>query len=260
MPGPAELLGQLQTDQVQVGELLPEVGRVADRVVLELAHHRQRAGAGADATDRLPQHLLLGAESQVQHPQASSSGRTARPVPVPAGQGIHRSPRRSQGLSSPVSGSATVASQVVFASPSTDTEMSTRTHPHPASSTTGGGHHPLEHHGVAGEDRAEHPERHPTEAAVGTGPVGEEPLEPRCLVGRVEEDVPGAVALDGEILVVVHGAPVPRGERAEDHRGGGHRIGELGQPVTHAHLAVEEAWLGGPHDGAPPPGAGSGRR
>ena len=39
----AVLLGQLQADQVEVGQLLPQLGRVAGGVVLELAHHA-RAG------------------------------------------------------------------------------------------------------------------------------------------------------------------------------------------------------------------------
>ena len=70
----AVLLGELQADQVEVGELLPQLGRVADRVVLELAHHAERAGGGDHAAHRLTEHLLLGAEGQVQHVVFSSGG------------------------------------------------------------------------------------------------------------------------------------------------------------------------------------------
>ena len=40
---PAVLLGEQEPDQVELGQLLPQLGRVADGVVLELADHRQGA-------------------------------------------------------------------------------------------------------------------------------------------------------------------------------------------------------------------------
>src|SRR5689334_17801462 len=59
-------------------------------------------------------------------------------------------------------------------------------------------------HEVAGEHRALHAEGHAPESAGGAGPVGDEALEPGGLVRGVEEDVAGAVAVDREVVVVVH--------------------------------------------------------
>ena len=69
---------------------------------------------------------------------------------------------------------------------------------------------PDEHHRVAGEHRALHAELHAPEPAGRARPVGEEALEPRRLVRRVQEDVLGAVAVDREVVVVVHRPPVAR--------------------------------------------------
>ena len=153
------------------------------------------------------------------------------------GQGRHRSPERDHGLSSAATGRATRAVQVVLASPSTDTAMSRATHPHPVSSTPVSVDRAPEHHGVAREDRSEHPERHPPQAAVRTGPVGDVALEPRRQVGGVEEDVLGAVAVDGEVLVVVHRPPVAGGQGPEHDGGGRDRVGQLGQLVADRHVA-----------------------
>ncbi len=70
----AVLLGELQPDQVEMGELLPQFGRVPRGIVLELADHAERAGGGEEAPHRLTEHLLLGAEGQVQHVVLSSGG------------------------------------------------------------------------------------------------------------------------------------------------------------------------------------------
>jgi hypothetical protein len=61
------------------------------------------------------------------------------------------------------------------------------------------------------------------------------------LVGGVEEDVPGAVALDGEVLVVVHGSPVAAGEGTQHDGRGGHVDAQRRQGVADGHVAEEEA-------------------
>ena len=90
--------------------------------------------------------------------------------------------------------------------------------------------HTVELHRVAREDRALHAERHAPESTFRSGPVGEVALEPRRLVGRVQEDVPGAVAVHGKVVVVVHGPPVPGGQGAEHDGRGGHVEGVLRYP------------------------------
>ena len=71
---------------------------------------------------------------------------------------------------------------------------------------------------------------------VGPGPVGDVALEPRGLVRRVQEDVLRAVAVDREVVVVVHRPPVARRERAEHDRGRGDVVRELGQRVADVDL------------------------
>ena len=47
--------------------------------------------------------------------------------------------------------------------------------------------------------------------------------------------------MDGEVLVVVHRAPVARGQRAQDHRGGADLVVERGQLVARGHVVEQEA-------------------
>ena len=82
------------------------------------------------------------------------------------------------------------------------------------------------------------------EPPEGPRPVGDVALEPGGQVRGVEEDVAGPVAVDGEVLVVVHRPPVPGGQRPEHDGGGGHRVGQLGQLVAHGHLALEQCRRG----------------
>ena len=86
---------------------------------------------------------------------------------------------------------------------------------------------------------------HPAEAAVGAGPVGDVALEPGGLVGGVQEDVLGAVAVDGEVVVVVHRSPVAAGEGTEHDRGGGDVVAESRQLVAHGHVVEQEGGVGG---------------
>jgi hypothetical protein len=79
-----------------------------------------------------------------------------------------------------------------------------------------------------GKHRPLHPEADPPEPAVGTGPIGQIPLEPGGLVGRVQEDVARTVALDGEVLVVVHRSPVARRQSTEHDGRRGHLVGSSG--------------------------------
>ena len=172
---------------------------IADRVVLERAHRLERRVRAAHAAHHLPQHLLLGREVEI-HQSSPSSRRHGR----------HWSPRRVQGLSSSSVGSAMRAVQSVLRSPSTVRRTSTVAQPQPASSVSTCSTVAGEHHRVAGEHRALHAELHAPEPALRARPVGEVALEPRRLVGRVQEDVLRAVAVDREVVVVVHRPPVSR--------------------------------------------------
>ena len=160
---------------------------------------------------------------------------------VVTGEGRHWSPRRAQGLSSGVRGSAMRAAQVVLTSPSTDRVTATVTKPQPDVVDVGvDSTAPRNDHGVAREDRAQHAEGDPAQSAVRAGPVGEVALEPGRLVGRVQEDVLRAVAVDGEVLVVVHRSPVPGGQGTQHHRGGTDVVAQLGQLVARLHVVEQE--------------------
>ena len=67
----AVLLGQQQADEVELAQLRPQRGRVADGVVLHVAHHVERAVAGQHVARRLAQHLLFLDEIKVQHVSTS---------------------------------------------------------------------------------------------------------------------------------------------------------------------------------------------
>ncbi len=197
---------------------------VAHRVVLELAHHRQGAVGGAHLAHGLAQHVLLRSEFEVQHV----------PAPLRASSGLRR---RRHGLSASSTGSAT-ACRARALHVSVDRQGDVEADPAaPGVVDADLRHHAVEHHGVAGEHRVAHAEGDPAQPPVGAGPVGDVALEPRRLVGGVEEDVAGPVALHGEVLVVVHGPPVARGQRAEHDRGGAHVVGQRGQEVTLGHVA-----------------------
>src|SRR5262249_37910199 len=58
---------------------------------------------------------------------------------------------------------------------------------------------------------------------------------------RVHEDVAGAVAVDGEVVVVVHRPPVAGGQRAEHDGGGAHVVAERRQLVTGVDLRQQAA-------------------
>src|SRR5438094_579831 len=73
--GPAQLLvddGGVEhrklahVEQAQLAELEPELLRVANCVILELAHDVHPAVAGTQAAHRLPQQLLFGREVEIQ--------------------------------------------------------------------------------------------------------------------------------------------------------------------------------------------------
>jgi len=55
----AVLLGEQQPDEVELAQLHPQRGWVADRVVLHLADNLERAVAPEHVAHRLPQQLLF---------------------------------------------------------------------------------------------------------------------------------------------------------------------------------------------------------
>jgi len=68
-PGPAVLLGQEDPDEVELSELLPELGRITGGVVLQFPDHRQRAVGGTDPAHGVAEHLLFSIEVEVEHRQ-----------------------------------------------------------------------------------------------------------------------------------------------------------------------------------------------
>ena len=54
-----------EPDQVELGHLLPELGREPDGIVLQRAHRLERRVRAAHAAHHLPQHLLLGREVEI---------------------------------------------------------------------------------------------------------------------------------------------------------------------------------------------------
>ena len=70
-------LGHGEADQVGFGELVPELGLEADRVVLEGAHRLDDGGGAGDAADHLTQHVLFVGEVEI-HVSAPWGGRIER--------------------------------------------------------------------------------------------------------------------------------------------------------------------------------------
>ena len=213
----AVLLGQRHAEQAEVGELLPELVGVPDRVVLHLAHDVEAAVPGAHPGNGLAEHLLLGREVEIHH-------------------GLQSSPWRRHGLSSGEVGTATFASDSVQITSPTRMVRSSSTQPQPAVVDRHVAHDALDHHRVAGEDRLPHLEAQAAEPSGRSGPVGDEALEPRALVRRVEEDVLHALALDREVVVVVHRTPVAGGQGTEHDGRRRDVVGEVGQHVAHRDL------------------------
>src|SRR4029077_6400628 len=99
-----------------LGELLPELVGVPDRVVLHLAHDVEAAVPGAHPGNGLAEHLLLGREVEIHH-------------------GLQSSSWRRHGLSSGEVGTATFASDSVQITSPTRIVRSSSTQPQPPAST-----------------------------------------------------------------------------------------------------------------------------
>ena len=117
----AVLLGQQQADEVELAQLRPQRGGIADRVVLHVPHDVE-ASSGAPAR-RARSGAAAPAPGRIRGPALSTTfvvaGRNGQRV-MGAGEGRHWSPRRAHGLSSAVRGRAMRAAHVVLTSPSTD--------------------------------------------------------------------------------------------------------------------------------------------
>ncbi len=112
--------------------------------------------------------------------------------------------------------------------------------------------HAAERHRVAREHGAQHAEGDAAEPAVRTGPVRQVAFEPGGLVGGVQEDVLGPVAVHGEVLVVMHRPPVTSGQGAEDHRRRAHLVVEDGERIADRDIAQEQTRSHGDAHDAPP--------
>ena len=227
MPEPPYSSGRSSPIRSSVAELAPELGGVADRVVLHLPHDGRATRAGEQAAHHLAEHLLLVGEVEinmvVRPCVRASSGR----------RGGARGCRRVSRHGDADGGGGADGARRRAASTSTVAQ------PQPASSVSTSVTVPREHHRVAGEHRVRmrkcmRPSR------PGAGPVGHVALEPGRLVGGVEEDVLGAVALGGELVVVVHRPPVAGGERAEHDGGGRDVVVQLGQRVADGDLVQHD--------------------
>src|SRR4051794_18958883 len=119
------LLRQGQAQQPELRERRPKRGGVADRVVLQLAREIEAAVPCAGATHRVTQEFLLGREVHV-HGRCSSPQRCS---------GCQDSPRRVQGLSSAVVGTATRAVYVGTSRPSAGPGTAKQSPPPPGSPT-----------------------------------------------------------------------------------------------------------------------------
>ena len=224
MPEPPSPSAIVSPRRPEVGQLLPERLGVADRVVLDLAHDGERCVLFAHPTHGLAQHVLFVGEVEIHRS---------------LGYGRQASARRVHGLSSASTGTATCAVHAVATvSPTCQREIEID----PAATDFVGAdlaHRRAQFHRVAREDRALHAERHPSEPALGPGPVGDVPFEPRRLVRGVQEDVARAVALGGEVVVVVHRPPVACRDRAEHDGGGGDVVAQRRQSVP-SRTVVQE--------------------
>ena len=176
----AVLLGQRHAEQAELAELRPRTCPGSPTGSSSIAR-----------TTSSPQwraHTPATASRSI-----SCSGEKSRSIRVSSSP---LSPRRGHGLSSGEVGIATRRARIRCRSSSpTRRVRSSSTQPQPASSTLTLRDRAVDHHRVAGEDRLAHLEAQPPEAPLRPGPVGDEALEPRALVGRVQEDVaarPGA--------------------------------------------------------------------
>ena len=208
-------LRQEQAEQAELASCFQKVGGVADRIVLQLAHDVERA-------------------CSAHTPRTISRSISCSWVKVE----IHRRPRVRA-----ASGRRGDPGVVVAVTWQGDDAPCTGSCGRPLATSTSTVHGGPAAPGVVGVDSATVPVRvmcrrgRPSRACgtacdrgdLGAGPVGHVPLEPGALVGGVEEDVAGALPFDGEVVVVVHGPPVARGERAEHDGGGGHVVVEVGQ-------------------------------
>ena len=68
----AVLLGEQQPDEVELPQLRPQRGRVADGVVLHLADYVERAVTPEHVAHRLAEQLLFLVEIEVQHSEPPS--------------------------------------------------------------------------------------------------------------------------------------------------------------------------------------------
>jgi hypothetical protein len=59
--------GDEQAEQIERPELLPQIGGIADRMVLHLAHDGRRRVLGEQAAHDLAEHLLLLGEGEIKH-------------------------------------------------------------------------------------------------------------------------------------------------------------------------------------------------
>ena len=233
---PAVLLGQLEPDQVEMGQLLPQIGRVADRVVLQLAHHRTTGWWWR--TRPAPSPAASPARAEFAGPTWSmllfgSRGRSGtRRRPVTASTGPPSLPRV---VVFGRSGSATWAWHVVLASPSTDTDdvdgRPSRTRcrrrpnrrpppgtpwcPRGRSSRACG-----RSSGAGGRRGRSSRSRYRSNQAAWLG------------VLRKMSRVP--LRSTAKSLSWCMGRQSRDGQGAEHHRGGGHRVGQLGQHVATA--------------------------
>ena len=193
--------------------------------------------ARAHAAHRLAEHLLLVGEVEIHRVVLAFRVASAR-------RGGSRGCRRRSVGTRDARRARRCSSVVADAAAST----STSTQPQPASSVSTSVDGAGEHHRVAGEHRALHAELHPAEPARRPGPVGEVALEPRRLVRRVQEDVLGAVAVDREVVVVVHRPPVAARERAEHDGGRGHVVRRARAARRPSCTVVERAASSVRHD------------
>ena len=106
---------------------------------------------------------------------------------------------------------------------------------------------PADLHRLAGEHGAAHREAQAPEPSGRPRPVGDEPLEEAGLRGGVQEDVPHAVALDRELVVVVHRPPVAAAEGAEHDRRRGDVVREARHLVAHVDVADQHVMRGRGH-------------
>ena len=77
-PAPAVVLGQRHPEQTELGELLPELVRVTDGIVLHGPHHVEARVARTHTGNRFSEHLLLGGEVEIHRTSSQFRAATAR--------------------------------------------------------------------------------------------------------------------------------------------------------------------------------------